>query len=104
MKRIVVSDTADAALTDIYRYTEETWGTRQADKYVGSLLALCDDIAAGLILKRPIPPEFGVTGFVTRHGSHFVYWHEITSDSIGIATVLHTSMIQGERLKDAFGN
>ncbi len=103
MKRVVVSDAADAALTDIYRYTEEHWGAKQADRYVGGLLALFDDIAAGRVPKRNIPAEFDVEGFVTRHESHFVYWRDLSGDSIGIAAILHVSMMQGDRLKTAFG-
>lgn len=103
MKRVVVSQAADAALTDIYGYTEENRGTAQADHYVGGMLGLFDEIAAGSTLKRPIPPEFGVQGFVVRYAGHFVYWREMADGTIGIVAILPASMMQGERLRDAFG-
>jgi len=101
--RVVFSNAADAALTDIFRYTETRWGPRQANKYVGELLRLVDQIAAGEIAPRPIPPEFGVPGFVTRHGNHFVYWRHLDKNTVGVTAILHASPMQGERLRDAFG-
>ncbi len=103
MKRVVFSNAADAALTDIYEFTEERWGARQANKYVGELLRLADQICAGEVLARPIPPEFGVPGFVTRHDSHLVYWRRINDKTVGITAILHVSMMQGDRLREAFG-
>ncbi len=104
MIRLVFSEAADAALTDIYRYTEESWSQRQADKYVGGLLAACDRIAADKVFKRPIPHEFGVPGFVTRVDSHYIYWRELSDGRTGITAILHVSMMQADRLRDAFGS
>lgn len=104
MSKLVFSQAADAALTDIYRYTEESWSQKQADKYVGGLLAACDRIAAGKALKRPIPPEFNVPGFVTRQDSHYIYWRSLSDGRTGITAILHVSMMQGDRLREAFGS
>ncbi|MCB9660452.1 MAG: type II toxin-antitoxin system RelE/ParE family toxin [Polyangiales bacterium] len=103
MKRVLFSNAADAALTDIYQFTEGRWGARQANKYVGELLRVADQIAAGDVVPRPIPPEFGVRGCVTRHGNHFVYWRDIDENTVGVVAILHASMMQGDRLRDAFG-
>lgn len=104
MSKLVFSQAADAALTDIYQYTEEGWSQKQADKYVGGLLAACDSIAAGKVVKRPIPSEFGVPGFVTRQDSHYIYWRSLSDGRTGITAILHVSMMQAERLRDAFGS
>jgi toxin ParE1/3/4 len=104
MTQVVFSHAADAALTDIYRFTETRWGARQANKYVGDLLRLADRIAVGDVVPRPIPPEFGVPGFVTRHESHFVYWRRLDEHTVGITAILHVSMMQGDRLRAVFGD
>ena len=104
MLHVVFSHAADAALTDIYRFTETRWGARQANKYIGELLRLADQIAAGEVALRPIPPEFGVPGFVTRHESHFVYWRRLDENTVGITAILHASMMQGDHLRAAFGD
>ena len=44
-----------------------------------------------------------VPGFVTRHDSHFVYWRRINDKTVGITAILHVSMMQGDRLREAFG-
>jgi toxin ParE1/3/4 len=102
VSQLVFSDAVDAALTNIYRYTEETWNQKQADKYVGELLAACDRIAAGKVVKRAIPADFSVPGFVTRQESHFIYWRPLSDGRTGITAILHVSMLQGERLREAF--
>lgn len=104
MSKLVFSQAADAALTDIYQYTEERWSQKQADKYVGGLLETCDRIAAGNVVKRPIPHEFGVPGFFTRQDSHYIYWRSLSDGRTGITAILHVSMMQGDHLREAFGS
>ncbi len=103
MSKPVFSQAADAALTDIYQYTEEGWSQKQADKYVGGLLEACDRIAEGRVVKRSIPPEFDVPGFVTRQDSHYIYWRSLSDGRTGITAILHVSMMQADRLREAFG-
>jgi toxin ParE1/3/4 len=94
---------AKATLADIYVYTYETWGAAQADAYLDGLFSTFERIEAKAELWRPIPPEFEVDGYFTRFQGHFIYWKQFDSGEIGIAAILHTSMLQGDRLLAAFG-
>lgn len=103
MKRWVLSRGAQASLVDIYAYTRETWGTTQADTYLDGLYATFDRVVDGQEVWRPIPEDFEVSGYFTRYGQHFIYWTCFDDSEIGIVTILHTSMLQGDRLRRVFG-
>jgi len=94
---------AKAALTDIYVYTYETWGATKADAYLDGLFSVFERIEARKVLWRPMPPEFEVDGYFTRFERHVIYWKQFDSGEIGIAAILHTSMLHGDRLLATFG-
>ena len=94
---------AKEKLTEIYRYTLDRYGEDQADSYVGGMFALFEDVASGTPRARLIPPEFGVMGYFVRYERHFVYWRKRASGGVSILAILHTSQLQTERLRAAFG-
>ena len=102
MTSYLLSNEAKAALVDIYVYTEQTWGAVQADKYLDGLYDTFERIVRKEVLWRPIPAEFQVEGSFTRYEKHIIYWKRF-ENQIGIAAILHVSMLQGDRLKAAFG-
>lgn len=104
MTNYELSPHAKAAIADIYDYTFDRWGPKQADQYIDGLIDLFDRIVLRHEPWRPIPPEYDVHGYWCRYQQHHVYWRQYGNGEIGIAAILHVSMIQGERLKDAFGN
>jgi len=87
-------------LDELYRYTLERWGADQAVRYSNGLFAAVDGIADGTTISRPIPAEFGISGFYFRYQSHYVYWHLLSNGDIGIASILHVQMQQAARLRD----
>ena len=103
MSRFSLSPDARVALVDIYNYTIQTWSMQQADTYLNGLFARFEEIADRRVLWRPVPPDFGVDGYFTRYESHIIYWKELDTGDIGIVTVLHSAMMQGDRLQNAFG-
>lgn len=102
MKSWSLSRAAKAALIDIYSHTLEQWGQAQADRYLNGIFETFDRIAAQQELWRPIPPELEVDGYFARYERHYIYWRELSAEDIGFATILHVSMLQGDRLRDAF--
>ena len=103
MNRYFLSSGAKAALTNIYVYTHETWGSAQADKYLDGLYGTFERIIRKEALWRPIAAEFQIEGYFTRYEKHLIYWKCFEDEEIGIAAISHTSMLQGDRLKAAFG-
>ncbi len=103
MPQFLVQHSASHRIDEIFRYTSEKWGTAQAEAYIGGLFAAFEGISTHEVLSRPIPAEFGVSGFFFRYQKHFVYWRYLSNDIVGIVTILHERMHQIERFKDDFG-
>jgi plasmid stabilization system protein ParE len=103
MKAWSLSQGAKARLVDIYEYTTEKWGQGQAEKYLDGLFEVFQKIPLRKVPWHPIPADFEVRGFFLRYRKHYIYWKQFPDGHVGIMTILHASMMQGERLKAAFG-
>ena len=100
MKRYFIQPAASARLEDIYRYTLQHFGSRQADTYVDGAFALFEDIAERRIAWRRIPHEFGVDGYFTRYQSHYVFWKLRSDGQVAIVAILHQRMDLARRLRE----
>lgn len=88
---------AEEALRGIWRYTSETWGPEQADKYL-DLLGECFD-AIGNRRAAPIPlPQLPDEVCIHHCQRHYIFWLAI--DRPIIIAVLHEKMDVLQRLKD----
>lgn len=94
---------ASLRIDEIYQYTEQKWGKRQADKYIKGLFAAFERIASHGVLSKPVPAEFGVSGFFFRYEHHIVYWRYLSDGDVGIVTILHERMHQIDCFTDDFG-
>ncbi|WP_293906665.1 type II toxin-antitoxin system RelE/ParE family toxin [Phenylobacterium sp.] len=103
MSAVRVQAVAAHRIDDIYRYTLETSGEGQAERYIRGLFARFEAIAAQRFPWRPIPAAFGVDGYLCRYEAHVIYWNTLANGDIGIVTVLHERMHQIERFRDDFG-
>ena len=103
MAQIRVQEAASYRLDEIYRYTQERWGTRQADRYITGLFSAFDRIETHGVASRPVPAELGVDGYFFRYERHFIYWRWLSDGDIGIVTILHERMHQIRRFREDFG-
>ena len=101
---VLIQEAASFRLDEIYRYTRDTWGDDQAQKYITGLFKAFERIEMQGAISRPVPAEFGVNGYFFRYQSHFVYWRRLSSGDIGIVTILHQRMHQIAQFKDEFGD
>ncbi|PTM40384.1 type II toxin-antitoxin system RelE/ParE family toxin [Bosea sp. 124] len=104
MVAVRVQQAASHRLDEVYRYTRDHWGTEQADRYIAGLFEAYGQIQTHAVISRPIPAEFGVTGYVFRFERHFVYWRRLADGDIGIVTILHERMHQIDRFREDFGS
>ncbi len=106
MASIRVQEAASLRIDEIYRYSQDKWGSDQADAYIMGLFEVFAAIAAGSVLSRPIPAEFGIDGYFYRYERHYIYWKKLNNGDVGIVTILHERMHQIDRfqedLKDEF--
>jgi toxin ParE1/3/4 len=89
-------------LDAIYDYTADQWGEAQAEAYLRGLYARFEAIVARAFPWRPIPAEFGVSGYVCRYERHVIYWKVLDDGAVGIVTVLHDRMHQIDRFGEDF--
>lgn len=84
---------AEASLTEIARWTIETFGPRQATAYEDDLITTCRDIAAGTALsqdcRRLIDPDLAEDLRFTRAGQHFIVFTE-DEEQLIIIDFLHS--------------
>lgn len=98
-----IQEAASYRLDEIYRYTRQRWGRKQADRYIKGLFAAFEKIDTRDVASRPVPAAFGVDGYVFRYERHFVYWRRLSDGAIGIVTILHERMHQIDRFRENFG-
>jgi toxin ParE1/3/4 len=92
MATFKVSAIASQRLDEIFTYTRDTRGQKQAEAYVRGLFDCFDRIARRDKVWRAVPTEFGVDGYFCRYKHHYVYWRQFADDAIGIVTILHERM------------
>ena len=94
---------AEAALTEIARWTRETFGPRQATAYADDLIARCAEIAAGTApaqdCRRIIDPALPEDLRFARAGQHFVIFIE-SPEQVVIIDFLHNRTDLPRRLAD----
>lgn len=100
MADIRIQDGASRRLDEIYVYTREKWGARQAKDYIEGLFEAFSNIHDHGVLSKPIPAAFGHEGFYFRYQHHFVYWRYLSNGDIGIVTILHERMHQMDHFRD----
>jgi plasmid stabilization system protein ParE len=100
---IRVQEAASRRLDAIFRYTRDRWGEARAEEYIAGLFTACEGIQSHATLSRPVPAEFGVSGFFFKYRRHIVYWRRLANGDIGIVTVLHERMHLIERFREDFG-
>ncbi len=87
MKNLIIRPAAENDLISIWQYTFETWGVRQADRYIGDLSAAFKEVAAGrLIAKSASHVRAGYRQ--VKVGRHVVFLQDL-SDRIEVVRVLH---------------
>jgi len=90
MADYVLSNSADRDLTEIYRYSHQTFGEARADAYFLSLRDCLQMLAENPRLGRPV--DYLRSGLLChRHGRHIVFYMAERRD-IFIVRVLHDAM------------
>jgi len=97
---------AEASLSEIARWTFETFGPRQADAYAQDLIDICNAIAAGKAqtqdCRRIIDPNLPEDLSFARAGQHFVVFIEDERQVI-VIDFLHSRSNLPQRLADLSG-
>jgi len=100
MAQVAFTVAAAADLEEIYAYSLERWGERQADIYLDDLRSGCDYAAAGApSATRLAHRSDGL--FKLRRGSHLIVFRPDERGAL-IVRVLHVRMDIGSELPEQF--
>lgn len=87
--KVRLSDDAKADLIDIFQYTLDKWGWRQADVYIDNLYLTFDQLESGEAHVRPV---FEAKGYLRiKVGSHFIIFVANSYEYL-VTRILHQSM------------
>ena len=84
-------------LKAIGRYTQDTWGHKQRNRYLALLDAAFSDLTVHPLMGRDcsdIRPGYRKYGI----GKHLVFYRQIESEEIEIVRILHERMDVGQHL------
>jgi toxin ParE1/3/4 len=89
MSGYIISSPADEDLQDIYDYSENNWGEKQAAKYLRELYVIFELLATNPNIGRR-RSELGSDIFSISHAAHIVYFM-LWNSEMAIVRVLHAS-------------
>jgi plasmid stabilization system protein ParE len=91
---------AEARLIEIWDYTLDKWGEKQADSYVCALVEGINSLADQRHRWLPIRDKVLRGVWFVRHEHHYVFFRELSGGNIGVITILHENMDIPARLKE----
>ena len=99
MAECALAEEAESDLLDIARYTVDTWGFDQAERYLAALNNHFMTIGCGDVAGKPVF-EHRDDLFVSRCEHHFVFFSRESAVRVLILAVLHEKMDLMARLRD----
>ena len=91
---------AESRLIEIWDYTLEKWGEKQADAYVRKLVTAIHSLGGNRLLWRKVPDKTLAGVWFVRHEHHYIFFRELPRGTVGVITVLHESMDLPARIKE----
>ena len=95
---------AQARLIEIWDYTEQTWGEKQADAYLRSLIDAVNQVQAERRRWRPLRDRALPGVYFVRHQHHYIFFRELSGGTLGVISILHENMDIPARLRDDAGS
>jgi plasmid stabilization system protein ParE len=97
---------ADRRQDEIWEYTCKQWGENQAKQYIQGLHDHLQKLADKKIPWRPlpaglvVPSDLDISIFFSRHEKHYIFFRELSSNAIGVLSILHGAMQIPVRLNE----
>lgn len=85
---------------EVWQYTYEQWGQRQADRYIRGLHQMLAKVAEKRLSWRELPEMQGTSLYFVRYERHYVFFRELSDGVIGVISILHESMDLPRRLRE----
>jgi len=97
---------ADKAQDDIWRYTYEIWGEKQAEKYIKGLhhhlqlLSKKKKVWRSLPANLTVPSDLNTEAYFSKYEYHYLFFRQLSAGKIGVMAILHESSDLPVRLCD----
>ena len=97
---------ADKAQDDIWNYTYEAWGEKQAEKYIKGLHHHLQLLSEKKKRWRSLPPnlvipsDLNIEAYFSKYEHHYLFFRQLSTGQIGIMAILHESSDLPVRLYD----
>ena len=91
---------AQSRLLEIWNYTEQTWGEKQADTYIRALVAAIDQAQTQRHRWRSLRDRTLPGIYFIRHKHHYIFFRELSDATLGVISILHENMDIPARLRD----
>jgi len=98
--RIRIFPAAKRAIKEIWHYTQRTWSTEQADRYVRGLDEAIKKAAQDRSVWKTADYEGLVGVFYVKYERHITFFRVLSQEEIGVISVLHDNMDIPIRLKN----
>lgn len=98
MNDYVLTRAAQADLDEIWDYTEDTWSTEQAERYIRMLRDACADVGTRRKIGRNAS-TFRSGYLQLAVGSHFIFYTISSEGMVQIMRILHQQMDIASRLR-----
>lgn len=89
MSNYVIFKPADETLDEVWHYSFENWGEKQAEKYIEGLFATMQKAATREILWRKIREQTFLDAYFVKYQRHYIFFRELEDDLIGIISIIH---------------
>ena len=89
---------ADKQQDGIWQYTLDTWGESQAKKYITGLHNCFQSIVDQQLIWRKlprnlvVPQDLTVDIYFVKYEKHYVFFKQLSTNTVGILAILHESM------------
>ncbi len=91
---------AKERILEIWDYTERTWGEDQADKYVRGLVDAINLAHGKRDQWRRVVDEALSGVFFIRCQHHYIFFRELSKETLGVISILHENMDIPSRLRE----
>jgi toxin ParE1/3/4 len=97
MTRVILTPRAQKDLSDIWDYTTENWGIRQAELYIREIQAAIETLAAHPGLGKPC--DHIRKGYCKHPARSHIIFYRKAEDAINVVRILHGRMDFERHLK-----
>ena len=98
--RKLIYPSANRQLIDIWLWSYDHFGEKQADKYIDGIHAVIDGIHNTKYSWRTLKRKEFQGIYCIKHQEHFIFFRKFDRDHIGVISVLHGKQDMLYRLQD----